>query len=92
MAEFGGTAVVFFGFFAVCFDTVAVLAGAAETEPAVGTAFFGQLAVAAVGGAGFGRIGGKRGSIEVFEQGGAVEGFRFHGFCLSGGQTAFEAA
>jgi len=56
------------------------------------SAFSGELAVGTVGGACFGRIGGKRGTIEVFEQGGAVEGFRFHGFCLSGGfQTAFEA-
>ena len=84
MAEFGGTAVIFFGFFGVWLDAVAVLPGAAEAEPAVGTAFFGELAVGAVGGACFGRIGGKRGTIEVFEQGGAVEGFRFYGCCLSG--------
>ena len=84
MAVFGGAAVIFFGFFGIWLDAVAVLVGSTEAEPAVGTAFLGQLAVAAVGGAGFGRVGGKGGTIEVFEQGGAVEGFRFHGCCLSG--------
>ena len=45
--------------------------GIAETEPAVGTAFFGEFAV---GGVGFVRTD----ITEAFEQGGAVEGFRIH--------------
>ena len=37
VTEFGGTAVIFFGFGEVLFGAFAVLAGIAETEPAVGT-------------------------------------------------------
>lgn len=44
MAKFGGTAIIFFGFGEVWFGAFAVLAGIAETEPAVWAAFFGEFA------------------------------------------------
>ena len=49
MTEFCGTAVIFFGFGEVLLDAFAVLAGIAETEPAVWAAFFGELAVGRLG-------------------------------------------
>ncbi|OAM33722.1 hypothetical protein A7Q01_01680 [Eikenella sp. NML96-A-049] len=82
MAVVGSAVVVLFSFGKVWLDAVAVLAGATEDEPVVGAAFFGEFAVGAAGGDGFGQVGGERGAMEVFEQGGAVEGFGVYDFPL----------